>query len=56
MTTNKNIDKYLWFTVVMFATYLFLGSFIVSKDFFDLIYLIVLYLVIIASKFIDRKK
>ena len=40
MTANKNIEKYLCISAVMFITYLFLGSFIVSKDFFDLGYLI----------------
>jgi len=56
MTTNKSIEKYLWIAAVMFVTYLFLGSFIVSKDFFDLGYLIVLYIFIFAAKIINRKK
>ena len=43
MTTNKNIEKYLWISAVLFVTYLFLGSFIVSKNLYDLLYLIILY-------------
>ena len=43
MTTNKNIEKYLWISAVLFVTYLFLGSFIVSRDLIDLSYLIILY-------------
>ena len=56
MTTHKSIDKYLWITAVLFVTYLFLGSFIVSKDFFDLAYLIVLYSFICIVKIINKKK
>ena len=43
MTTNKNVEKYLWITAVMFVTYLLLGSFIVSKNYIELLYLVVLY-------------
>ena len=50
MTTDKNIEKYLWILTVLFVTYLFLGSFIVSKDFSALIYLIILYSSIILIK------
>ena len=56
MTANKNIEKYLCISAVMFITYLFLGSFIVSKDFFDLGYLIVLYGFIFTIKIINCKK
>ena len=50
MTTNKSVEKYLWITAVLFVTYLFLGSFIVSKDFIDLIYLLILYGTMITIK------
>ena len=30
MITNKNVEKYLWISTVLFTTYLFLGSFITS--------------------------
>lgn len=56
MTTNKGVEKYLWVSAVLFVTYLFIGSFIVSKNFFDLGYLIILYLFIFINKFISRKK
>ena len=52
MTTNKNIEKYLWISAVLFVTYLFLGSFIISKDLSDLFYLIVLYATLLFIKFI----
>jgi len=56
MTTNKNVEKYLWVLVVMFVTYLFLGSFIVSRNISDLAYLIVLYSAIIIAKINEKKK
>lgn len=55
MTTNKNIEKYLWISAVMFVTYLLLGSFIVSKDFFDLAYLVILYTFICIIKIVNKK-
>lgn len=56
MTTNKNIEKYLWITAVTFVTYLLLGSFIVSKNFIELGYLIILYSVIIIVKITSSKE
>ncbi len=56
MTTDKSIEKYLWMSVVMFLTYLFLGSFIVSYDLLDLAYLLILYLFIGIVKIINKKK
>lgn len=56
MTTNKNIEKYLWIATVLFVTYLFLGSFIVSRNFLDLAYLITLYSFIGVVKIINIKK
>ena len=55
MTTDKKVEKYLWILSVMFVTYLLLGSFIVSKNYFELGYLIVLYIFIIIGKIVDRK-
>ena len=52
MTTNKSIEKYLWISAVLFVTYLFLGSFIISKDLSDLFYLIILYGTLVFIKFI----
>ena len=56
MTTNNNVERYLWISAVLFVTYLLLGSFIVSKNYLDLIYLITLYSFIIVIKVVDSKK
>lgn len=53
--TENSVGKYLWMSVVMFVTYLFLGSFIVSRNIFDVLYLIILYSSIIAVSFINKK-
>lgn len=55
MITNKNIEKYLWISTILFITYLLLGSFIVSKDLLDLGYLVVLYIFLLSNKFLDKK-
>lgn len=56
MTTNKNIEKYLWILTVLFITYLLVGSFVVSSNFIDLAYLLVLYYSIFRVKKISSKK
>lgn len=56
MTNNKNVERYLWISAVMFVTYLLLGSFIVSKNYLDLTYLIILYGFILSAKILNRKK
>ena len=56
MTNNKNVERYLWISAVMFVTYLLLGSFIVGKNYLDLMYLIVLYGFIIYAKILNIKK
>lgn len=56
MTTNKNIEKYLWIVTVLFVTYLLVGSFIVSGNFLDLIYLVVLYLSFLIVKINSKRK
>lgn len=55
MITNKNIEKYLWISTILFITYLLLGSFIVSRDLLDLGYLVVLYIFLLSSKFLNKK-
>ena len=50
MITNKSIGKYLWISAVLFVTYLFLGSFIVSRNLSDLIYLAILYATIFKMR------
>jgi len=56
MSNNKNVERYLWISAVMFVTYLLLGSFIVSKNFLELLYLITLYAFIICAKIIGNKE
>lgn len=56
MTNNKNVERYLWISAVIFVTYLLLGSFIVSKNFLDLAYLVTLYVFMIFIKIADKKK
>ena len=56
MITNKNIEKYLWITAVIFVTYLLLGSFILSNNFVELGYLIILYSVILIVKLTCSKE
>ena len=55
MTNDKNVEKYLWISAVMFVTYLLLGSFIVGKNYVELAYLVILYVFVITIKIIERK-
>ena len=55
MTNDKNVEKYLWVSAVMFVTYLLLGSFIVSKNYVDLVYLVILYVFVTIVKIVERK-
>lgn len=56
MITDKNIEKRLWMLVVMLITYLSFGSFLISKSFYDLIYVIILYSFLIFIRFHEKKK
>ena len=47
MITNKRLEKYLLISAIAFITYLLLGSFVVSGNFFELGYLIVFYVFIL---------
>ena len=47
MITRKIGEKYLLISAIAFITYLLLGSFVVSRNFLELIYLVVFYTVII---------
>jgi hypothetical protein len=47
MVTEKNKEKYLVISTIIFITYLLLGSFVVSGSILDLGYLIVFYAFII---------
>lgn len=56
MTNETHIDKYLWITLLIFVTYLLLGSFVVSRNFLDIAYLFILYSFIIMSKIQLKRK
>jgi len=56
MTNNKNVEMYLWISAVVFVTYLLLSSFIVSKNYLELGYLIVFYGFLITARIINKKK
>lgn len=55
MTTFKNAEKCLWMCVVILVTYLFVGSFIASKNFYDLMYLFILYAFLIIVRVYEKK-
>lgn len=50
MTIEKNASKYLWISAVTFITYLLLGSYIISKNLLDLLYLIFFYTILILNR------
>ena len=56
MTINKNVEKVLWMFSVMFITYLLVGSFIVSRNILDIVYLVILYATMIIIKFANRSQ
>ena len=51
MITNKNHEKYLLISAIAFITYLLLGSFVVSRNFLELFYLIIFYCFIVVRVF-----
>ncbi len=53
--TEENTGRYLWLSVVLFITYLFLGSYLMSKDILELIYLGILYMFLIYISLVKRK-
>ena len=53
MITNKS-EKYLLISAIAFITYLLLGSFVVSGNFFELCYLIVFYVFILIRLVVYR--
>ena len=56
MITNKNVERYLLISAVMFVSFLLLGSFVISKNIIELAYLITLYIFIIVVKIISGKE
>lgn len=48
MITNQKMEKYLLISMIIFITYLLLGSFVVSNDFLELGYLLLFYIFILV--------
>ena len=55
MTTESNAGKCVWCLSVVFISYLLIGSFIVSRDILELVYLIILYSCLIIQKVLNKK-
>ena len=56
METYKNNEKYLLLLALVFITFLLIGSFIVSRDYLDIIYLVTLYTFLIIGKIKSKKE
>jgi len=52
---NNDTGKYLYRLSVVFISYLLVGSFVFSRDYIELVYLIVLYVSIIILKLLHNK-
>lgn len=50
METYKNCEKYLLLLALVFISFLLIGSFIVSRDYLDIVYLVTLYTFLIIGK------
>lgn len=50
METYENCEKYLLLLALVFITFLLIGSFIVSNNYLDVVYLITLYTFLIIGK------
>lgn len=50
METYNKCEKYLMLLALVFITFLLIGSFIMSKDYLDIVYLITLYTFLIIGK------
>lgn len=56
MLDKIQYNKFLWMTMMIFITYLLVGSFVEGRNIWDLIYLIVLYLFLILYVIKGKKK
>ena len=56
METEEKYEKYLLLLALAFITYLLLGSFVVSRDYLDIVYLITLYAFLIIGKIRSRSE
>lgn len=52
MTKKWSLEKALWYCVVCFLTFIFIGSFITSGNFKDLLYVLIVYLFLLVGHFI----
>lgn len=50
MIKKIDLSKYLWIVLIPYMSFLLIGSFVVSGNFLDLFYVIVLYSYIILEK------
>ena len=56
MKTSNYFEKQIWILVSLLITYLLLGSFVISKNIYDLLYLLIFYLFKIVANFNIRKE
>lgn len=50
METEEKYEKYLLLLALAFITYLLIGSFVVSNNYLDILYLITLYVFLIVGR------
>ena len=55
METYDKCEKYLLLLALIFVTFLLIGSFIVSGNYIDIIYLVTLYTFLIIGKIKSKK-
>lgn len=56
METYDKCEKYLLLLALIFVTFLLIGSFIVSGNYIDIIYLVTLYTFLIIGKIKSKKE
>ena len=56
METYDKCEKYLMLLALVFVTFLLIGSFIVSGNYIDIIYLVTLYTFLIIGKIKSKKE
>ena len=56
METYDKCEKYLMLLALIFVTFLLIGSFIVSGNYIDIIYLVTLYTFLIIGKIKSKKE
>ena len=56
METYNKCEKYLMLLALIFVTFLLIGSFIVSGNYIDIIYLVTLYTFLIIGKIKSKEE